>query len=95
MVLKGVDLVSSVDFMWFATSCVLLIGLLVSCTLVMVIFSVQSSPLSIQEYRYEFVKLCVDFHVVLKMMFPRFYFKNPIFGNYRVNRVSITLCRDY
>ena len=60
-----------------------------------VIFSVQSSPLSIQEYRYEFVKLCVDFQVVFKMMFPRFYFKNPIFGNHRMNRVFITSCRDY
>ena len=60
-----------------------------------VIFSVQSSPLSIQEYCYEFVKLCVDFHVVLKMMFPRFYFKNLIFGNHRVNCVFTTSCWDY
>ena len=61
----------------------------------MVIFSVQSSPLSIQEYCYEFVGLCMDFHAILKMMFPRFYLKNPIFGNHHVNRVFITSCRDY
>ena len=65
------------DFVWFATLCVLLIGLLVPCTLVcvcVVIFRVRSNPLSIQEYRYAFVKLCMDFLVVLKIMFTGFYY---------------------